>query len=214
MNIPNKITLSRILLVGMMLLALFALDIVYLVHPFAVPVFTDGAHYSINLVYLIAVIVFVIAAATDALDGYLARKWHQVTSLGKFLDPIADKLLVDSFLLYLMLPHFGLGTLTIPLWCVIVMILRDLVVDALRFIAASKGTVLAANIFGKIKTVAQVIAIPMVLINDWPFSYFDGAWGYGRIALIAIYLATAASLLSGIIYVVQNRAVLKEGKGQ
>lgn len=205
MNIPTKITVSRIALVAIMLLGLFVLEFI---PNLAVPVYGDT---GINLVYLICCVIFIIAALTDKVDGDLARKWHQVTDLGKFLDPVADKLLVDSMLIYLMLPHFGQG-LAIPAYCVIVMILRDLVVDSLRFIAAGKGKVLAANIFGKIKTVCQMVAIPVVLLNGWPFVYFDANWGAGRIALILIYIATLASLLSGIIYVVQNLSVLKEEK--
>ncbi len=208
MNIPTKITVTRIALVSLLLIFLFALNFI----PNLPVPFLGNAEYGVNLYYFIAFIVFVIAATTDFVDGYLARKWHQVTDLGKFLDPVADKLLVDSLLIYLILPHFYLGTLTIPTYCVIIMILRDLVVDALRFIAAGKGKVLAANIFGKIKTVLQMIAIPLVLLNGWPFSYFDLGWGEGRIALIFVYLATCASLLSGIIYLVQNVSVLKEDK--
>jgi CDP-diacylglycerol--glycerol-3-phosphate 3-phosphatidyltransferase len=205
MNIPTKITVSRIVLVGVMLIGLFVLEFI---PNLSVPVLGNS---GINLVYLICCIVFVIAALTDKVDGDLARKWHQVTDLGKFLDPVADKLLVDSMLIYLLIPHFG-QSLVIPVYCTILMVLRDLVVDSLRFIAAGKGKVLAANIFGKIKTVCQMVAIPVILLNGWPFIYFDASWGYGRIALILIYLATIASVLSGVIYVVQNLNVLKEDK--
>ena len=93
------------------------------------------------------------------------------------------------------------------------MIARDLVVDALRSIAASKGVVLAANIFGKIKTVLQMLSISLVLLNGWPFSYFDSAWNPAlRITSFIIYLTTLISLLSGVIYVVQNFKILKEDK--
>jgi CDP-diacylglycerol--glycerol-3-phosphate 3-phosphatidyltransferase len=211
MNLPTKITVTRIVLVVLMLLGLFGLDIAYLCVPdMAIPVYGDS---GINLVYLVACVIFVVAALTDKLDGDLARKRNEVTDLGKFLDPVADKLLVDSMLIYLMVPHFGLSSqVTIPMVCVIIMILRDLVVDALRFIAAGKGVVLAANVFGKIKTVAQMVAIPLVLLNGWPFIYFDSSWGYGRLCLVFVYIATLASLVSGIVYIVQNRSVLKEGQ--
>jgi CDP-diacylglycerol--glycerol-3-phosphate 3-phosphatidyltransferase len=206
MNLPNKITVTRIALVLAMLLGLFILSFIPALQ---IPVLGGS---GINLVYLIVCIVFIIASSTDYLDGHIARKYHLVTDLGKFLDPVADKMLVDSMLVYLCVPHFLAGTLSIPLWCVIVMILRDLVVDALRFVAASKGSVLAANIFGKIKTVTQMVAIPFVLLNDWPFNYFDQSWGAFRVSLLFVYIATLASLLSGVIYLWQNRAVLKEGK--
>lgn len=209
MNIPTKITLARIILVVMMLLGLLTFDVLYLTETYTPPSLGQG----INLVYLVACIVFILAAFTDFLDGYLARKWKQVTDLGKFLDPVADKLLVDSALIYLCLPHFGMDTLSIPLTCAIIMIIRDLVVDALRFVAASKGIVLAANVFGKLKTIFQMVAIPVVFLNGFPFSYFDSAWNsYLRIGMWLIYLATLMSFLSGVIYIVQNRAVFQESE--
>lgn len=206
MNIPTKITCSRIALVAILFLGLIILDFI--------PGLEIPTYGPVNLVYLIACVVFIVASLTDFLDGYLARKWNQVTDLGKFLDPIADKLLVNASLLYLMLHHFGQESqLTIPMFCVILMIMRDLIVDALRFVASSKGRVLAANIFGKAKTVLQMVAIPMVFLNGWPFSYFDMGWDTSyRIATIFIYLATLMSVLSGVIYVVSNKDVLKEEK--
>ncbi len=208
MNIPTKITVTRIALVLSLLIFLLVLKFI----PNLPILYLGNADLGISIYYFVAFLVFVIAASTDAVDGCLARKWNQVTDLGKFLDPVADKLLVDSLLIYLILPHFHSSTLTIPAYCVIVMIIRDLVVDALRFIAAGKGKVLAANIFGKIKTVLQMVAIPLVLLNGWPFTYFDSGWGAFRIALIFVYLATFASLLSGVIYVAKNLSVLKEEK--
>jgi CDP-diacylglycerol---glycerol-3-phosphate 3-phosphatidyltransferase len=210
MNIPNKITLSRIIIVGLMLIALFALDIVYWVNPFSVPFLGNS---GINVIDLVICIVFVLGALTDKLDGSLARKWNQVTDLGKFLDPIADKLLVDSLLIYLCLPHFGIAlTNPIFMWCVLVMIVRDIVVDALRMIAVKKGKVLAANVFGKLKTVLQMVAIPVLLLGGWPFTYFDASWTYFRIEDILVYLATLASLFSGLFYLIKNRSVFLEGE--
>ncbi len=201
-NIPTKITIIRIALVALLFGTLVVLDFI--------PGLVIPTYGPVNLVYLLAMIVFIVASLTDFLDGYLARKWNQVTDLGKFLDPIADKLLVNASLLYLMLPHFGKENLTIPFFCVLLMISRDLVVDAFRFIAASKGLVLSANIFGKMKTVLQMIAIPVVFLNGWPFSYFDSSWSpYFRIATILVYLATFMSVLSGVIYIYSNRHVLK-----
>lgn len=201
-NIPTKITIIRIALVALLFGTLVVLDFI--------PGLVIPTYGPVNLVYLLAMIVFIVASLTDFLDGYLARKWNQVTDLGKFLDPIADKLLVNASLLYLMLPHFGEENLTVPFFCVLLMISRDLVVDAFRFIAASKGLVLSANIFGKMKTVLQMIAIPVVFLNGWPFSYFDSSWSpYFRIATILVYLATFMSVLSGVIYIYSNRHVLK-----
>ena len=165
-------------------------------------------------------IFFVIASYTDHLDGYLARKNNQVTDLGKFLDPVADKLLINSLVIFLAAPSVfapyipgELNQVGFSVWCVIILVARDIVVDALRFIGASKGKVIAANIFGKLKTVLEMVAIGVVLLNGFPFRYFDASWPAGlHIADIFVYLATAASLISGIIYVVQNRHVFKEDK--
>ena len=175
---------------------------------------------GINLVFLILFIFFVIASYTDHLDGYLARKNNQVTDLGKFLDPVADKLLINSLVIFLAAPSVfapyipgELNQVGFSVWCVIILVARDIVVDALRFIGASKGKVIAANIFGKLKTVLEMVAIGIVLLNGFPFRYFDASWPIGlHIADIFVYLATAASLISGIIYVVQNRHVFKEDK--
>lgn len=208
MNIPTKITTARIVLVVCLLSFLLVFD--FLPESVYQPIYF-GPNGSINLVYFIAMIVFVIASCTDFVDGYLARKWHQVTDLGKFLDPVADKLLVNSILIYLAISHYD--NISIPTFAIIIMIARDLVVDALRFVAASKGIVLAANIFGKLKTVFQMVSIPVVLLNGWPFSYFDYGWNsYFRIANILIYLATLMSFLSGVIYLCQNLSVFKEEK--
>ena len=103
--------------------------------------------------------------------------------------------------------------LTILLICVVLMIARDLIVDALRLVAVKKNIVIAANIFGKAKTVLEMIAIGAVLLNGFPFRYFDVNWPAGlHIADFLVYLATLASLVSGVIYVIQNRHVFKEEK--
>ena len=190
MNLPTKITISRIVLIVLMLIGLFVLA---LIPNFSSPLVGNT---NINLVYLITAIVFIVASFTDFLDGYLARKNNQVTDLGKFLDPIADKMLVNSLLIFILVPQVyapthvrGNVSETIFLFCVIIMIIRDLVVDMIRFIAVQKGSVIAANIFGKLKTVAQMVAIPLVLLNGWPFSYFDASWLEPlRICNILIYL--------------------------
>ena len=209
MNLPTKLTLSRIVIVVVMLIGLFTCDILYMAGILNMP--TLG---PVNVAYLICFVLFIIASITDALDGKIARKYNLVTDMGKFLDPVADKLLVNLTLIYLSLPHFGLDKQAIiPLFCVIIMIGRDLIIDAFRLAAASKGSILAANIFGKLKTVFQMIAIPMVFLNSWPFAYFDGDWNnYLRICNIAVYLATAMSLLSLIIYLKQNWHILTEEK--
>lgn len=204
MNLPNKLSLSRIIIVILMLIGLFVLSFYHLE-----PIYLGNT--QINLVYLLVFIIFLIASFTDYLDGHIARKHHLITDLGRFLDPIADKLLINSLIIFLIVtPSYAKDNITFSLWCVILLIMRDLIVDALRLIAMSKNEVIAANIFGKIKTVLQMVAISFVLLNNWPFSYFDQSLPSGfKITNLIIYLATFVSVLSGVIYVVQNFHVLK-----
>lgn len=212
MNLPNKITISRIILIFAMIIAMFVLA---LIPDFYVK---SLGKTGINPVYLAFAIGFIIAAFTDMLDGKIARKCNLVTDLGKFLDPIADKLLNDAMMIFLLVPQaYALEQrrdplmLTILLICVALMIARDLIVDALRLVAVKKNIVIAANIFGKAKTVLQMVAIPMLLLNDWPFNYFDSKWPSSlQVSNIIFYIATIMSIVSGIIYVYQNRAVFKE----
>jgi len=221
MNLPNKITLSRIILIIAMIIGIFVLAITEIaLGPNNYFIAPNLGNSRINLVYLVICIVFIIAAATDYLDGHLARKLNLVTDFGKFLDPIADKLLNDATMIFLLVPQIYAPdqrsnplALTILAICVIVMIGRDLVVDALRLIAVKNNVVIAANKFGKAKTVLQMIAIPMLLLNDWPFHYFDNSWPEAlQVSNLFFYAATAMSLISGIIYVYQNRQVLKGKK--
>lgn len=172
---------------------------------------------GINLVFLVVFVVFLFASITDFLDGYLARKNNQVTDMGKFLDPIADKLLINGLLIFLIAPNIFASYnqeqfITFNGWCVILLVLRDIIVDAMRFMAATKGKVVAANIFGKIKTVLEMVAISLVLLNGFPFSYLDKSWIAGlRITDFVVYITTAMSLISGIIYLAQNKEVFKKG---
>ena len=215
MNLPTKITVTRIVAIVVMIISLFVMNLI--------PEWKtiELGNTGINLVFLIIFVVFLIACYTDHLDGYLARKNNQVTDLGKFLDPVADKLLINSLVIFLIAPNMFARyipdscqpVVSFNMWCAIILVARDIVVDALRFVAASKGKVIAANIFGKLKTVLEMVAIGVVLLNGFPFRYFDASWPQGlHIADFLVYLATLASLLSGIIYVIQNRHVFKEDK--
>lgn len=216
MNLPTKITMSRIVAIVLMVLGLFILYVIKLVNPSFTTILLGNS--GINLVFFILFIFFLIASYTDHLDGHLARKNNQVTALGKFLDPVADKLLINSMVIFLAAPAVfasyipgAEGVAHFSVWCAIILVARDIVVDALRFIAAEKGVVIAANIFGKLKTVLEMLAICFVLLNGWPFNYFDYNWPV-RISDIFVYLATLTSVISGVIYVYQNRKVLKESK--
>ena len=210
MNLPNRITISRIILVVLLFLGLFAFSFVDV----SVPVYGPTGS-EINLVYLIVFVIFVVAASTDFLDGHIARSRNLVTDLGKFLDPIADKMLVNSTLIFLCVQqaYCSPNQIYLNVFVVIVFVVRDLIVDTVRFMAAKKNIVIAANIFGKLKTVAQMIAIPVVLLNGFPFSYFDAGWPKGlRIADFFVYIALFFSVLSGVIYVIQNKNVFLKTK--
>lgn len=213
MNLPTKITFSRIIATVFLIIALFVIS---LIPDLSTP---ELGNTRLNLIFLVVFVFFVVASYTDHLDGKLARKNNQVTDLGKFLDPVADKLLVSSMLIFLCAPSIFASyaheqVAFIPVWCVIIMVARDTVVDALRFIAAQKGVVIAANIFGKLKTVLQMVAISCVLLNDFPFHYmYPNYHGYYlSVTAFLVYAATLVSLLSGIIYVWQNRKAFLESK--
>jgi len=214
MNLPTKITFARIVAIVLMIITLFVLSVI----PGWQTI--ELGNTGINLVYLIIFAFFVLACYTDHLDGYLARKNNQVTDLGKFLDPVADKLLINSLVIFLIAPSIfapyipgSLNQVGFNMWCAMLLVARDIVVDALRFIAASRGKVIAANIFGKLKTVLEMVAIGAVLLNGFPFRYFDASWPQGlHIVDFIVYLATLASVISGVIYVVQNKHVFKEEK--
>ena len=216
-NLPTKITISRIFLATFLIIGLIVL---YLLDQFGVISIALAGNINlsnqiiggptINWIMIIIFVVFALASLTDFVDGYLARKYNQVTDLGKFLDPIADKMLVNSMMVFLALNFVSLGAnVKFLFFCVIIMIIRDLVVDGLRFMAAQKQIVIAANMFGKAKTVTQMIAILVVLLNGFPFSFFDYNWPtYLHISDWLCYIATFFSVLSGVIYVKQNIKVL------
>lgn len=191
MNLPNKLTVFRILLVPIILAV-------------ALIGYGNGSSWLVlgsqmNLTRLLCLLLFVIASLTDMMDGKMARKQGLVTTFGKFMDPIADKMLVNSLLIILAYWHM------IPVLCVILMICRDLVVDGIRLLAAEKQTVLAAGSLGKLKTVLQMIAIIAVLLDDFPLGFLSVPFG-----LIFIILATIVSLISGIQYFITYKDMILE----
>lgn len=199
MNLPNKITTFRMACV---FIIVFLLLFPWTKCGVIMPEIFNG----VTLDYFISFFIFIIASFSDFLDGHIARKYNLVTTYGKFMDPIADKLLVDSLLIILACSNMETK---IPLIVVVVMIARDLVVDAVKLIASSKNKIVAANIWGKLKTVAQMVALSFVLLNDFPFSYFDGPV---NISVILCYIAGLFSLLSMVIYIIQNKEVFKDEK--
>ncbi len=203
-KLPNYITVFRMVMV-VIVLFLLLLPWHHLIG--TVPVVFG----RVNLIYFLAFVLFVIASLSDFFDGYLARKFNLISNFGKFMDPIADKMLVNTLLIVLLIKQpYALSQISVPLIAVLIMIARDLVVDGLRLVASERQIVLAANIFGKIKTVLQMGAISLYLLNDWPFSHLYGSTPI--VSLILIWAATGVSLISGIIYLYQNYHVLKEEK--
>lgn len=205
MNLPNKLTTGRIIMVFMM--------IGVLLYPYQTmpSLLVNGR--SIPLVYLFSLVIFILASITDFLDGYLARKLNLITNLGKFLDPLADKLLTNSLFIFLMItPAWLLATpmLRVPAWAVILMITRDFIVDGIRMIAVTEGKVLAANNFGKVKTFLQIFAIIFYLFNDALFAWLSLPQGWS-ITEITLYVAAIVSLLSLIKYVQQGWTFLRHG---
>lgn len=180
MNLANKLTLLRIALV---------------------PVFLVFISINTPVTIAISTFVFITAAITDQLDGYVARSRNQVTKFGKFMDPLADKLLVTSALVALV--QFGI----IPTWIAMIIIGREFAVTGLRSIAASEGVVIAASYWGKIKTVTQMTTIIAYLISLFiKFSFIE------TIAFIALIAATISTVVSGVDYFVKNKKAISTNK--
>lgn len=178
MNLPNKLTLFRVCLIPFFVLFMLA-DIC-----------------GTNDKY-IAVAIFIIASLTDMLDGQIARKYNMVTNFGKFMDPLADKLLVCSALICLI-------DNKLQAWIVIVIISRELIISGFRIVAADNGIVIAASWWGKYKTTAQMIMI-IILILDWNYKWF------GILEYVFIYLSLVLTVISLIDYLVKNKNVFIEG---
>ncbi|WP_249030241.1 CDP-diacylglycerol--glycerol-3-phosphate 3-phosphatidyltransferase [Tannockella kyphosi] len=195
MNTPNKLTLLRIAFVPFIILIyLFP----YSSFGIIVPNVVVGT-VSLNMIKLIVFVLFVMASFTDFLDGHIARKYHLITTFGKFADPIADKLLVNTILLLLASDQ------TIPIIICIIMIARDIVVDAIRLVASGQNRVLAASNLGKLKTVCQMIAIGLLLLDNFPFVFLNI-----EMDLIMIWVATFVSFYSGFDYFMKNKDILME----
>ena len=191
MNLPNKLTVLRVIMIPMVMVC-YMVDAI----PFG---------------KIIALALFVIAAATDFLDGYIARKYNLVTDLGKFLDPIADKLLVITTLIMIVVD----GTIPAP-WGLIVLaiiISRELIIDAFRLIASTKGIVMAADIFGKAKTMVQCWTMPLCILLSFlnGVTKVQGTLGLDIFAIVCyvlIGLSTVLTVISGVNYIVKNKQVI------
>lgn len=174
MNLPNKLTTLRMILIPVFMVFLLM-----------------GFPY-------IAAAIFVIASATDALDGHIARKYNLVTNFGKIMDPLADKLLVTAALLCLIeLGH-------VAAWMVFVILARELLIVSLRAVAASQGVVIAASKWGKAKTISQMTAVTLLLMENWPF----GLEGF-PLADILMWIAVILTVISGVDYIIKNKSVFQ-----
>ncbi|MDD3394351.1 MAG: CDP-diacylglycerol--glycerol-3-phosphate 3-phosphatidyltransferase [Clostridia bacterium] len=176
MNLPNKLTMLRVILIPVFLLVLFL------------------APSPMNR--YIAVVIFIVASLTDFLDGYLARKWNLVSNFGKFMDPLADKLLVMAALVSMV----QLGDL--PSWAVILILAREFAITGFRTLAMEANIVMAASWWGKVKTTVQMIMIIVVLL-ELPFV------GISVMENILVGLAVFFTILSGADYIIKNKQVLK-----
>ena len=197
MNLPNRLTIFRIVLVPVIIL-------VYL-FPYAAvgiePAAFQIGSVRLSVINLIALVIYVVAAVTDALDGHIARSRNMITTFGKFADPIADKLLTTT--MFLLFTARGI----IPVVPVIIMIARDTVVDGCRMIASANGKVVAAGMMGKIKTVLQMITIALVLLNNLPFEL----WGI-PVSSILLWCSALVSFVSGAQYFSQMKEDIFESK--
>jgi len=179
MNIANRITLLRVALVPV----------------FALLYLTDWMQDPLKA--WVCLVIFVAASLSDFVDGQLARRMHIVTDFGKFMDPLADKLLVSTALICLT------GAGVIPAWVSVILIGREFVISGFRLIAAEKGVVIAAGIWGKAKTLVQMIALIMLLAP------IPAVW-FRVCAMVLLYASVALSLISVADYIVRNKSVLEE----
>lgn len=178
MNLPNKLTLARVLMIPFFIVFML------------VDIFGAADKY-------VAVAIFAIASITDMLDGMIARKYNLVTNFGKFMDPMADKLLVCSALICLMGDK-------LHAWIVIIIIGRELIISGFRTVAADNGVVIAASMWGKYKTTSQMI-MTILLILDWNFIWFE------VLEYIFIYLSLLLTVISLVDYLVKNKSVISDG---
>lgn len=180
MNLPNKLTVLRVIMIPVFLIFLL----------------TDCAGDASKY---IAAAVFVLASLTDMLDGRIARKYNLVTNFGKFMDPLADKLLVCSALIAFVELEY------LPAWIVIIIISREFIISGFRLIAADKGVVIAANYWGKFKTTFQMImTILLILQLDYPYA--------DTVEWIFVYIALALTVISLVDYIYRNIGVMSDDK--
>ena len=194
MNVPNRITVCRIILsVLLLILLIFPLDKVGI----SFPEIMVNENFIIDSKYLICGVVFMIASLTDFLDGHLARKYNMVTDLGKVMDAIADKILVNGVLI--VLAYEGYISVIIP----VIIVSRDIIVDSIKMVAGQKNGAVGASKAGKAKTMCMMIGVTLLFFYDLPLSLFNI-----YPARVLILIATILSILSGIQYYEKNKKFL------
>ncbi len=196
MNLPNKLTIGRIVMAGLIIaILLFPFEAMGI----STMKFFVNESLVIDIKYLIAGVLFVVASLTDFLDGYIARKYNMVTDFGKMTDAIADKMLVNSVLI--ILASTGFISAIIP----VVVVLRDTVVDVIKMIVGNKGKAVAAIKSGKIKTACLMVGITLTLFYNLPFELINI-----RVSDILLIIATVMSIISGVQYYTLNKKNLFE----
>ena len=179
MNLPNKLTLLRVIMIPFFVAALL---------------YDGGANQNMRYV---AAALFIIASLTDMLDGKIARKYNLVTNFGKFMDPLADKLLVCSALICM------IELRELPAWMVIIIISREFIISGFRLVASDNGVVIAASYWGTFKTTFQMIGVVLLIFNIPALS---------TLTTIIVWIALALTVISLVDYIVKNAGVLTEGK--
>ena len=179
MNLPNKLTILRVIMIPFFVAALL---------------YDGGANQNMRYV---AAALFIIASLTDMLDGKIARKYNLVTNFGKFMDPLADKLLVCSALICM------IELRELPAWMVIIIISREFIISGFRLVASDNGVVIAASYWGKFKTTFQMIGVVLLIFNIPALS---------TLTTIIVWIALALTVISLVDYIVKNAGVLTEGK--
>lgn len=192
MNIPNQLTILRVIFIPFMVI-LYYLDKAY-----GDPLVLNGYSIAIG-------ILFVLASITDFFDGFLARRWQIITVFGKFLDPLADKLLVMFALL--MLQDINV----IPMWVVLVILTREFIVTGIRLVAVDSGNVIAASKLGKYKTASTMVALVILLFHVPAFDVGQISWDVG---MILLYIGTALTVISGFEYIIKNQHSFKDTSKQ
>lgn len=185
MNLPNKLTIFRVILIPFFVFFLLT------------DVLGAGGDY-------LALVIFIVASLTDMLDGKIARKYNLVTNFGKFMDPLADKLLVCSAMICLV------DLRLLPSWIVIIIIAREFIISGFRLIAAEHQIVIAASMWGKFKTTFQMAMIILIILNINADFYIAGVGVIHVLSVIATYVALVLTIVSLIDYLNKNKAVLKE----